>query len=173
VINNRVEASKNKDMGRKCVISNLDEIPEGMRCTEEEFEERMVVLYREVNDAIPNSPSDSENERSTNESNRKRYPQFNHNVNAKDIKFKVGDRFESKEKFKQTVIDYAVANRFGVTFTRSEAKKIQGKCKGCTWYIWALKMSTQKSWQITSYVWQHTCKKVLLTSILQHVSGLL
>lgn len=85
---------------------------------------------KKEDDALPPSPPASTDEENGDErfSRRMKYPQFNHKVADKDIRFKVSDRFESKLKLRQVVIDYAVAQCRGVRIIRCDAQSAQAIC---------------------------------------------
>ena len=68
--------------------------------------------------------------------------------------------FETKQEFKDAVREYSIRGGFDIKFTKSEDKKVQANCQGCTWKIYVSTMSNSSTLQVKTYSDKHTCSRV-------------
>ncbi|KAL4355209.1 hypothetical protein GQ457_06G006110 [Hibiscus cannabinus] len=93
---------------------------------------------------------------------RRRYHEFNSEVDLENPQFRKGLVFVDQKIIKAAVREYGVRNRYNVRLKVNDSKRLQAVCKdGCPWMLWASRVSpkdsTNTSWQIKTYVGEHNC----------------
>ncbi|KAK8540585.1 hypothetical protein V6N13_027104 [Hibiscus sabdariffa] len=93
---------------------------------------------------------------------RRRYHEFNSEVDLENPQFRKGLVFADQKIIKVAVREYGVRNRYNVRLKVNDSKRLQAVCKdGCPWMLWASRVSpkdsTNTSWQIKTYVGEHNC----------------
>ncbi|KAL4386600.1 hypothetical protein GQ457_09G006940 [Hibiscus cannabinus] len=93
---------------------------------------------------------------------RRRYHEFNSEVDLENPQFRKGLVFADQKIIKAAVREYGVRNRYNVRLKVNDSKRLQAVCKdGCPWMLWASRVSpkdsTNTSWQIKTYVGEHNC----------------
>lgn len=73
--------------------------------------------------------------------------------------FTVGMTFRGREEFKQGVINYGLAMKRHIAFSKDEKKRIRAKCSwaGCPWMIYGSYSSKCDWFQVQTYIPQHRC----------------
>lgn len=95
-----------------------------------------------------------------------KYPRFRNN-NSSTSPFSLGMKFSSKKEFKDAVIQYALAERRVINFTKDESHRVRAKCDWatCPWYCLLSLTTRSESWQINSFTAEHTCPQRKKTSL--------
>uniref|UniRef100_A0A8R7V023 SWIM-type domain-containing protein n=1 Tax=Triticum urartu TaxID=4572 RepID=A0A8R7V023_TRIUA len=70
-------------------------------------------------------------------------------------------KFSGKKQFKEAIVDYGLRKRKEIKFIKDEGDRVRAKCTWptCKWVCLARKTSKFESWQITSFIDEHTCPK--------------
>ncbi|RYR24774.1 hypothetical protein Ahy_B02g058309 [Arachis hypogaea] len=116
----------------------------------------------------------SEKENSEDDDNNEaiRYPIHKDVKDMTRYKWKVGTVFASREEFKDNVTAYAVQTRRGLRYAKLELVRVRAVCQeGCPFWLYAAKMSEEKTWQLRSMNLKHTCGQSHRVGIL-HTSWL-
>ena len=68
-------------------------------------------------------------------------------------------KFSGKKEFKEAIIKYCLANRKVIRFIKDEPTRVRAKCdwQHCPWVCLCSKNSRTDSWQIATFIDQHTC----------------
>ncbi|XP_038707254.1 uncharacterized protein LOC120002562 [Tripterygium wilfordii] len=95
---------------------------------------------------------------------KSRYPLFKGNKGIPS--FELDMLFQSNDEFKEAVTTYAIMSRKDIRFMKNEPKRCRAKCKGaadCKWIIFASYDKVIDSFQVKTYVSEHSCepKRVL------------
>ncbi|CAH9134895.1 unnamed protein product [Cuscuta epithymum] len=94
---------------------------------------------------------------------RERIPVVNEHTDYNILEWKVGTRFESREKFRDAVVRFAVAQGRNLMFSVSDKKRQQrlgAKCvPGCPFRIYASWDSRRGSFVVKSVVGAHMCHR--------------
>ncbi|CAN6273446.1 unnamed protein product [Urochloa humidicola] len=73
--------------------------------------------------------------------------------------FSLGMLFKSKKQFMEAIIRYGLAERKVINFIKNEPKRVRAKCdwKTCPWVCLLSINSRTESWQIVTFIDNHTC----------------
>ncbi|XP_038705767.1 uncharacterized protein LOC120001481 isoform X2 [Tripterygium wilfordii] len=108
--------------------------------------------YRDSTDEDPEVRDDAIRKRS-------RFPSYK---KVKGIlKFELSMLFTSNNEFKDAVSNYAIMTRIDIRFSKNEPSRCRAKCKGatdCPWLIFASYSRQVDSFQVKTYVNEHTCQ---------------
>lgn len=87
------------------------------------------------------------------------FPKYSSQAEVK--KFSLGMKFSGKKQFKEAIVDYGLRKRKEIKFIQDEGDRVRAKCTWptCKWVCLARKTSKFESWQITSFIDEHTCPK--------------
>lgn len=91
---------------------------------------------------------------------RRRWFEFNPEVNMRDPKFEECMLFATTDILKKAVKQYAILNKVNVGFVRNNKERVNVECKNCDG--WALRASLNKKLNaiyVKQYKNQHTCGK--------------
>ncbi|WVZ59319.1 hypothetical protein U9M48_009476 [Paspalum notatum var. saurae] len=85
------------------------------------------------------------------------YPRFNSNDPIP--KFELGMKFRGKKQFKKAIIKHGMVERKLIKFYKNEATRMIAKCEWttCAWRCMLSTNSRTSSWQISSFIQEHTC----------------
>lgn len=75
--------------------------------------------------------------------------------------FSLGMQFSGKKEFKEAIIEYGMKVRKEIRFLKDEGDRVRAKCTWptCKWVCLCRKTTKFESWQITSFIDEHTCPK--------------
>ncbi|KAL5546151.1 hypothetical protein UlMin_005838 [Ulmus minor] len=107
---------------------------------------------------------------------KKKYPEFNSEVDLKDPKFVVGMTFSSASVFREAARAHAVKHRRAVKFEKNDKDKIKAICKAldCKWMVYASWLnSDHKTFKLKTLHKEHSCamtfrNKVVSTRWIEH-----
>lgn len=74
-------------------------------------------------------------------------------------KRELGMKFSGKKQFKKAIIKYGLAERKVIKFINDEGDRVRAKCDWptCQWVCLLSTNSTTNSWQIASFMSEHSC----------------
>ncbi|XP_038699608.1 uncharacterized protein LOC119996902 [Tripterygium wilfordii] len=76
--------------------------------------------------------------------------------------FELSMLFDSNDEFKDAINSYAILTRHDIRFTKNEPNRCRAKCKGsfdCPWIIFASYNRDIGSFQVKTYVNEHSCEQ--------------
>lgn len=88
---------------------------------------------------------------------KSKYPRFDRHAVVPT--FALGMKLASKQQFKEAVINYGLAEQKVINFLKDEATRVRVQCDWakCPWVILLSTNSRTVSWQVASFVNEHTC----------------
>ena len=74
-------------------------------------------------------------------------------------KFELDMKFSGKKEFKEAIIQYCLNERKVVKYVKDEPTRVRAACdwRHCPWVCLCSKNSRTDSWQIATFVNEHTC----------------
>ncbi|KAK8672232.1 hypothetical protein V6N13_110605 [Hibiscus sabdariffa] len=96
---------------------------------------------------------------------KKRFPEFNTNLDMKCPVLRKSLIFASKDILKEAVRQYGRVQRFSMSFKKNDNRRVQAICSNstCSWTLWASRLHPKDpndhTWQIKTLNNEHSCQR--------------
>ncbi|XP_057429396.1 uncharacterized protein LOC130722617 isoform X2 [Lotus japonicus] len=89
------------------------------------------------------------------------FPQFDETAGYGNIHLELGMEFPNLQSFKEAVIDYTVEVGRQIRWLKNDKDRCRAECMGetCKWKIYCAWSRARQSFQIKTYVEEHTCSR--------------